>query len=88
MLKKLIFFYLAVILTFFSISFANEGNFKNYSEINKCIPFSNDLGEYALNIENCFKKYNQKFILNGIGGIEGDTILIFHEKDLFRYRIS
>ena len=61
MLKKLIFFYLAVILTFFSISFANEGNFKNYSEINKCIPFSNDLGEYALNIENCFKKYNQKF---------------------------
>ena len=37
---------------------------------------------------SCFKKNNQKFILNGIGGIEGDTILIFHDKDLFRYRIN
>ena len=62
MLKNIfIFFLIFLFKAFFSFSLADDVNFKNYSDINNCIPFSNDLDKYAANIEKCFKKYNKKF---------------------------
>ena len=60
MIKKF-FLYLITSLSIFSASLADEVEFKDYAEINECIPFSNDLDVYASNIEKCFNKFNKRF---------------------------
>lgn len=36
----------------------------------------------------CHKFQNHQFIVNGIGEVEGDTVLILHQGKLFRYSLS
>ena len=60
MFKKFILFWIFS-LSIFSSSLANEVKFKDYKEINECIPFSNDLNVYASNIKKCFNKFDKRF---------------------------
>lgn len=36
----------------------------------------------------CYKFRNHQFVVNGIGEVEGDTVLILHQGKLFQYQIS
>ena len=37
---------------------------------------------------DCFEKDNHMFIVNGISGLNKDTVIIIHESNVYRYSIG
>jgi hypothetical protein len=68
----------------------NLNDFQNSFKLNNRITWIIGDGGAYLNSPriSCFKYSNHKFIVNGIGDVKGDTVLILYKKQLYKYIIS
>lgn len=68
----------------------NLKDFQNFFKANNRITWIiGDGGAYSnLPRISCFEYSNHKFIVNGIGDVSGDTVLILHKKQIYKYIIS
>jgi hypothetical protein len=68
----------------------NLKDFQNNFELNNRITWIiGDGGAYSnLPRISCFEYLNHKFIVNGIGDVKGDTVLILHKNQIYKYIIS
>ena len=68
----------------------NISDFQNRFKLNNKITWIIGDGGAYLNSPriSCFKYSNHKFIVNGIGDVNGDTVLILYKKQLYKYIIS
>ena len=70
-----------------------SANLMSYNDLKKIIPKTNkvvwvigDSGAFEdLPRITCYKKDNHTFILNGIGDIKNDTIMLLNQNNLFSY---
>ena len=71
-------------------------NFINFNKLKKLIPeekkivwIIGDSGAFkSLPRIKCFQKNNHKFVLNGIGDIENDTVTLINQNKLYSYEIN